>query len=406
MKTLALITGMALLLFVLAPGVFAAGPAFSGLTATADSAETVTANPAGMTRFKKPEFYAAPMLLYTESKTEFTAGETGEKQTTDNDSLIVAPGLYYLRPLNDRWAIGIGPNAVMGLGATYDDKWAGRYLLEEWSLSFAGIAPAAAYRVNDNLSLGASLPVMYSQYRIEKAVYNLDPEIKDGNFELETDGWGMGVNIGLLYELTRDTRFGVVYRSKVSVTEEGEPDFSGLTAERKQLLDQFGVFDGDISIDTSTPQAMTAGLFHDLQNGFSLSLDLAWMDFSEWGLEDVEIGDTSVNTRPGDYKDIWAGSFGLNYEVTPQWTTRGGVFYVSSPLDREDRTAFTRFDRFWGCGLGAEHKFVSGRRLSFDLTYIQFGDGKFRVEDAPLAGEISGEYTKNYGLVFDVGTSW
>lgn len=406
MKVIAMITTVALVVIALTSGAFAAGPGFSGIAANADTAETVVNNPAGMMRLRKPSIYGNPMVLYMKSESEITASGTGKKETISDDSFVALPGLYYARPLGDNWAVGIGPHAATGLGVTYDDDWAGRYLLKEWSLTFVGIAPSVAYRFDDKFSIGVSVPIMYSQYTLEKAVFNLDPAADDGSFELEADGWGVGVNVGMLYELTAHTRFGLVYRSKVSVTEEGEPEYSDLTVERKQLLNKFGALNEDISVDTSTPQAVIAGVFHEFQNGWSFSFDAAWIDFSEWGLEDVEIGDAEVSTRPTNYKDMWAATLGVNYEITPKWTTRSGVFYVSSALDEEDRTAFTRFDQMWGAGLGLEYKLRNDRTVSFDVTYLQFGDGRFEVKDVPRAGDIEGEYTTNYALVFGVGTTW
>jgi long-chain fatty acid transport protein len=391
---------------VLLPGAVLAGPAFSGITANADSAQTVVNNPAGMTRIKQPSVYGNPMVFYARSESEGTVKNTGYKQSSGDELFGAAPGLYYARPLGERWAVGIGPNSAMGLGASFDDDWAGRYLIQEWSLAFAGIAPSVAYRINNQISIGASLPIMYSRYTLEKAVFNITPGSADGSFELEADGWGMGVNVGLLYELTEHTRFGLIYRSKVSVTEEGKPEFSNLTTERAQLLNKFGVLNQDISVDTSTPQTVIAGMFHEFGNGWSFSLDVAWVDFSEWGLEEVTIGDSAITTRPGNYNDIWAATVGVNYALTPQWKVSSGVFYVSPPMDEENRTASMRLDEMWGVGLGFEYGYRKDRSVSFDVTYIQFGKGKFTAHDVPAVGDIQGEYTTNYGLVFSLGTKW
>ncbi len=405
MKVLALITSVVFLVVQL-PGVVAAAPAFSGITANADTADTVVSNPAGMMRFKQPSGYVNTMIFTTHSETEVTASDIPGEQSTSDNSTFAMPGIYYLHPIGDRWAVGIGPNAAMGLGASYDDNWAGRYLLQNWSLVFAGIAPSIAYRINDRLSVGVSLPIMYSRYTLEKAVFNLVPGSADGSFDLEADGWGMGISVGVLYELDQHTRFGLTYRSKVSMTLEGRPELSGLTEERSQLLNRFGALQKDISFDTSTPQVVNAGIFHDFANGWSCSLDLAWIDFSEWGLENVTIGDTEISTQPGNYNDIWAGTLGVNYKLTPQWTVTSGVFYVSSPQDEEDRTASMHLDQMWGAGLGFEYQFRKDRRVDFDVTYIQFGDSKFTAHDVPLAGDIEAKDTTNYGLAFGIGLKW
>jgi long-chain fatty acid transport protein len=405
MRLLIVIAGLVLFV-VLLPGAVVAGPAFSGITANADSAETVLNNPAGMTRLKEPSVYGNPMAFYTRSKDEVTVRSTGQTRSSGDESIFAMPGFYYARPVGERWAVGIGPNAAMGLGASFEDDWAGRYLLKNWSLMFAGLAPSVAYRINKQLSVGASLQIMYSQFTLEKSVLNIPPGSADGSFKLKADGLGMGVSVGILYELTDHTRVGLTYRSKVAMTDKGKPEVSGLTPERLAILNQFGALNQEISVETSTPQVVNAGVFHDFGNGWSLSLDVAWVDFSEWGLENVTIGDSSISTQPVNYKDIWAVSLGVSYELTPKWTIRSGAFYVSPGQEKANRTVFLRLDQMWGVGLGFEYKYRKNRSVSFDVTYIQFGEGKFTAHDVPLAGDISGKYTTNWGLVFGLGMKW
>jgi long-subunit fatty acid transport protein len=67
MKLLAVM--MSLIFFlVFLPCTVLAGPAFSGIAANADSAETVVNNPAGMMRLKQPSVYGNPKIFYTRSE--------------------------------------------------------------------------------------------------------------------------------------------------------------------------------------------------------------------------------------------------------------------------------------------------------------------------------------------------
>jgi len=382
----------------------AAGPAFSGITASADTAETVYLNPSGMTRLKRPSFYVSSMILYTESSTEITAEGVEGKQKLEDDSVYFLPGLYYSRPLSDRWYVGIGPNAASGFGTTYGDNWPGRYILDEWSMYFIGIVPSVAYRVNNKLSLGASASVNYTGYNLKKAVFN-GPGASDGNFELEANGWAVGGVFGLLYEFTPQTRFGIVYRSELEASNEGNPDFSDLTPERRALLDQMGILDQKISVDTNQPQSLIAGIFHDFGNGWSISFDAMWLDFSNWNIDNITIGDTEINRDSTDYQDIWGSSLGVTYAWKPDWTFRGGFLYLSSGVEDENRTLFTRLDAMWALGFGVDHQFNERRflkSLAVDITYFQFGDGEFKINDAPLVGDIEGEYDKNFGLALSI----
>jgi long-chain fatty acid transport protein len=396
-----LVTGI---LVLISFPVAAAGPAFTGLAAKADTAETVYLNPAGMSRMKEPTWYGNPQIMYTESSTEFTVSG-GDKQTIEDDGFIFLPGLYYVRPLNDKWTFGIGPNAATGLGATYNDSWPGRYLVDEWSLIFIGVVPSVAYRVNEKLSIGVSLSLNYSRFTLDKSVFN-GPGQSDGKFELEADGIGVGGNLGLLYEFTPHTRFGLVYRSEVEAENDGTPELSGLSAARRTLLENAGVLNQDISMDTNMPQSVLAGIFHDFDNGWTISADALWLDFSAYNIDNITIGDITISKESTDYQDIWAGSLGATYALRPDWSLRGGVLYLSSGLEDEKRTIFSRFDEMWAVGGGVEHEFKSKRKVTVDISYFQFGDGEFTVSDVPVVGSISGEYETNYGILLSVATSF
>jgi long-chain fatty acid transport protein len=387
----------------LSSSAFAMGPAFSGIAAKADTAETVYLNPAGMTRLTRPSWYGNPMIMYTESNTEVTIENEGVqgKRKLEEDGVMLLPGIYYSRPVNNSWYIGIGPNAASGIGASYGNEWVGRYIVDEWSTFMVGVAPSAAYRVNDKLSLGGSLSVNYSQFNLNKAVFN-GPDETDGDFELKANGFAFGFTLGMLYECTPQTRFGIVYRSELAATNEGEPDFSGLSQQRRDLLDQAGVLNQEISVDTNQPQAFIAGVFHDFSNGWTMTLDALWLDFSEWNIDNVEIGDTTITKDSTDYQDIWGCTLGATYDWKPKWTLRGGVLYVSSAVEDEDRTLFTRYDAIWGIGFGIEHQFSKQRRVAVDINYLQFGDGEFAIEDAPVVGNIMGKYDKHYGLALSI----
>jgi opacity protein-like surface antigen len=95
----------------------------------------------------------------------------------------------------------------------------------------------------------------------------------------------------------------------------------------------------------------------------------------------------------------------LQYAFRPDWSLRGGVLYLSSGLEDEDRTLLSRFDAIWAIGGGVEHALKSGRKVSVDITYFQFGDGEFTTT-GPIVGTISGEYDTHYGVSLSVASSF
>ena len=63
------------------------------------------------------------------------------------------------------------------------------------------LLPTIAWKVNDKLSLGASLNAMYGVYKDNVAINNVNPLLGDGRLKLKDETWGWGGNLGLLYRV-------------------------------------------------------------------------------------------------------------------------------------------------------------------------------------------------------------
>jgi hypothetical protein len=68
----------------------------------------------------------------------------------------------------------------------YDDDWAGRYRVQDADLLGVSVMPSIAYRVNDQLSLGAGINGMFDQ---RVAINNAVPSLGDGRLEIDDDTW-------------------------------------------------------------------------------------------------------------------------------------------------------------------------------------------------------------------------
>jgi len=80
--------------------------------------------------------------------------------------------------------------------------------------------------------------------------------------------------------------------------------------------------------------------------------------------------------------------------------------YISSGVEDEDRTLFTRYGAMWAIGAGVGYQFNDRRSLAVDLTYMDLGDGEFEVSTAPVFDGIQGEYTKHYALVLGISITF
>ncbi len=381
----------------------AVGPAASGLIATADTAETAGNNPAGLTRLQNPEWVAEVVALGSSSTDDISASSGGSRSVTSNGSFAI-PAVYYARPWNDRLTLGISLSVPAGIGSNPGDATIGRYLLEKWTLGYLSLAPAAGYRLNDRLSLGLALDLNYASYEYESAVLN-GPGQPDGTMRLKDGDFGVGFRLGALYEATATTRFGLTYSSSTTSHFSSTPEFSGLTPQRQSVLEAAGVLTQTVSLQSRFPQALLAGAYHQFNNGAFATLDVAWVDFSNFGLTQASVGNASITTSNASYHDIWAGSAGLGWPLRGGWTAKVGMAYATSGISDANRTYALRLDRIWGIGAGATYRWTKDKSVEVNLSYYDLGKAPVSVGVAGI-GSLSAAYSTNYAIGLNIAFRW
>lgn len=378
------------------------GPAISGLVATADDAETAAKNPAGLTRLDRAEWVGGVRVFYADSESDTTL-DGGPSLSDDSSTTLFIPAVYYARPLNEDITLGISLTVPSGLGSDPGNETAGRYLLDKWSLGYVSLAPAVGYRVNEKFSVGATVNFNYAVYDYETAVFNGIGE-PDGTMKLSASDFGIGFQLGLLYEFTPTTRIGLNYRSSSTSDFSDTPELSGLTPEREAGLED-GIRSKKFSLESKFPQALVAGIYHQFPDGKSATVDVAWVDFSQYGLTSAVVGDTSIEVQDKKYDDIWAVSAGFSWPLDDRWTMRVGAAYASAGIDDQNRSFAFRLDRVVGAGVGAQYQWDKDRLVGVNLTYYDLGDGRVD-QDIPLVGTLSSEYSSNYALGLDFSIRW
>jgi long-chain fatty acid transport protein len=375
------------------------GNAYAGGAASAEDASTIFYNPAGMTRLDGKQVIAGGHIImpslkfHNEGSTHVLQANTGIPLQGDNGGdggvTRAVPNFYYTRKLSDRFAVGLGVNSPFGLATEYDNNWVGRYHAIKSDLLSVNINPSVAYKINDNLSVGAGINVQYIKAKLTNAIdfgtmdaagifavfglpiapgsLHLIPQQSDGYAELDGDSWGVGYNIGFLYEFTKNTRMGIAYRSRIDQTIEGRAKFSGVPAG----LAPFPVFkDTDAKADITVPDNLSFSFFHQINPQWMIMADFTWTNwqlFEELRVKfDNHNQPDSVTTE--NWKDSYRTSLGVTFMPDNNWTLRAGTAYDSSAVaDKKYRTPrIPDGDRIWAA-LGIGYKF--SKMFKADIAY-------------------------------------
>lgn len=151
---------------------------------------------------------------------EYTS-TTGQK-VKNNDKYFPLPSLYYSQKMGDRWAVGLGVNTPFGLSTAYDNSAPFSYITTGGKVQLLNISPNAAFKVTDALSLGLGVNYYRSSAELRQVVpYSLVGGT-DSPLKIEGEGDGVGLNTGLLVKLSDTQKFGVTYKSEVTVKYDGE----------------------------------------------------------------------------------------------------------------------------------------------------------------------------------------
>lgn len=343
------------------------GNAFAGGAASADDASTVYFNPAGMALIEKPEFAAALHFVFPEASftnlgtTTLAAPTQGNNSVSKEDAIL--PNLFYVAPLNDDLAWGVGLSTPFGLATEYDPDWVGRYIARKTELKTVNLNPSLAYRVNGNFSIGGGISYMKADATLSNAVdfglvflnqfqnggipvnaqtlgiaadiqANLGGTAYDGGLILDGDGDGWGFNVGFIHEVSEAVRWGMHYRSEVAVDLSGTADFevgalSGFLGPAFQ--DQGGFVDLDL------PATLSVSIYGDVNDKLSLMADIThtwWSSFESLTIR-YETSSPPTSVIPELWEDVNKYSIGASYRANDQLTYRVGLAYDESPVPND-----------------------------------------------------------------------
>jgi long-chain fatty acid transport protein len=401
------------------------GSAISGGAASAEDASTIFFNPAGMTRLKGRQVVMGGHLISPSSKfsgsattnpllggASISGGDGG-----DAGAGAFVPSLYYAYEFSERVWAGVGIGAPFGLATEYDSDWAGRYHAIKSEVTTININPSLAYKVNDQLSLGAGVNIMRAAAELSNAVdysaaclSSLTPATcaglglatpgsatTDGTVVVEGDDWDYGFNFGLLYELNQQTRIGAAYRSEVKQTLEGTVDFtspSGITAFDAALAD------GDATASVDLPASLSVSLVTSVAPKWELMADVTWTQWSSFKELRIKLDESPYETvQPENWEDTYKFSLGFNYRHNDQWTWRGGIAYDQTPIPSDEyRTPrIPGNDRKW-LAAGLTYAASPAMSIDFALAHLFVSDTAIDLTDAN-GYSLTGTYDSDVNIL-------
>jgi long-chain fatty acid transport protein len=249
---------------------------------------------------------------------------------------------------------------------------------------------------------------VYGKLKQQVAVNNLVGA--DGQLAVNTHKWGFGGNVGLLYEPSAATRFGVTYSSQVKLDFSAPTEFSGLSPVLKALLEAGGLLNTTLDLPMYMPQGVNASFFQRIDDRWALLGSVGWQQWSKFG--QVELGINSKNpislTTNLDFKDTWHVAGGAQYRLDGPWLLNMGVAYDSGFQDSSNVSPVLPANAAWRFGMGVQKEESKTFNWAVSAEYVYGGTLDVnRTRAVPVVeggrGSLVGSYD-NVGMYFLAAT--
>ena len=380
-------------------------PLGTGMAASADSAQTASSNPAGIARFSERAVEADILWFTSESEWQSELSGTGTQFNSQDSGNTVVPRMAIIQPINEKFSTSF---TFLGTGFSDDlGDWPGRYFIKRYESVFVSAFPSVAYRIDNQWSVAASAAITYSKFEQERAVRNIfDPGFGDGRSKIEADSLEFGWGISTLYQSSERTRWGLTYKSEINPERDADNDLSGLGPNTEAVMRRLNILDADLTIESTSPQSMLAGVYHEFANHGAVTVDLAWLDFSNFRLSEFYYDGASFARSDSKYNDIYSLSTSYSWPASDRWMLGIGGLVTNQMIDDDERTMTLRLDALWSVGLAAEWRWTDSRRVKMSVSYFGMGDAPVSTPSIPGFGSLQGRFTSRDTVLLQIGMSW
>ncbi len=370
-----------------------------GVSAAAPlDAATVVTNPAGMsslsTRVDLSGTAFSPSVDYDAQWTPNGSSLFSAAQSSDRPTDFI-PTLAAVYRAQDKLTLGVAALGTAGMGVDYSSGSAGLFGARTFtSYSALRVAPGAAYRVTDALSVGVAANVQYAMMSYEAG----------GMPKRDTAGaLGIGATVGATLAVTQSVTLGAAWESR-SYFQDFEFDIPAHTTPRGQ-----SVPGGVEKLAFDQPQIATVGAAVRPASGLLVAADVQWINWSATSGKNMPAFQTdqaATGYMPWnmDWQDQIVLKVGAEYAVTRGLKVRAGYDYGKTPLSADRAFENVAFPAI------AEHHITLGAgydvgKLTVNASALYSPEAKLDGANAVEQGILAYE-SRMSQLSFDLGLSY
>lgn len=352
------------------------GRAFAGDAVIADNASVMARNAAAMALFDETSLSLGLNVIQSTVKlsdaTYTVMGtEIGSTNYDDAGGTSYIPNIHLVMPLNEKIAVGINLYSNFGTKTEFDDTFVASEYAGLTDVSSANLGLAISYRLNQQWSVGGGLDIIYGTGKLQRTTSTYLGSQKA--LDVDVNGFATGFNLGTVFELNQNNRFGLSYRYSPKLEAKGDITFKGNTVQ-------------DDTFYWPLANNVEFSGYHRLENSrFAFHYSVQWIGWKYFDTLDSKAHGT-LNTYY--WKDSFHYSIGSTFYLDNKWTLRAGYMYDQSAQDKKTSVAVPDSNRQW-FSAGFTYQLNKKSNIDFGTTYLIGEDVMINEATYQGATEIS-----------------
>lgn len=336
------------------------GRAFSGDAVIADNASVMARNPAAMALFDETALSLGFEIISTDITAEDVQYNGNPAESFDDaGSVSVAPNVHVIIPVNEQFAWGVNAYSNFATNTDFSDSLSWSEYGGLTDVKSANIGISASYRLNEQWSFGAGIDIIYGTGKLTRIAGTDMSVVAPGTVlvDADADGFGVGFNLGTVFELDENNRFGLSYRYSPEIEADGNVEYSG---------DK----DSNGTLYMPLPNMAEFSGYHRIkETPFALHYSIQYTGWSCFDKLDAKINGTTTTLNDYNWQDAWHYAIGGTYYMNNQWTLRAGYMYDTSAQDETTSVSVPDSDRQW-FSAGATYEIDQQSNIDIGLTYL------------------------------------
>lgn len=335
-----------------------------------NDAANMAYNPASLTKIKGEiakisATYISPHGKYkTEGLTVPGVGSNPAHVETGHNRVhpAWAPGMYYVKQMNDKEWLGFGSYARFGNSCQFRPGSLPGMNNTSSKLNGMSVGVNYAKKLDSKWSASLGAEVNYAWLQVDRTIpFGMGYPAK---VQVEGESYALGWNAAANYAFDDKNEMGIVYRSAVNHSMEANVrDFGYMAAlGHGGMTDAYGC--------VTLPESVMIGYGHKFNDKTRVELNGTWTRWSRFDALDMSYsgpGGAFEHPDAKNWKDGWRYAIGIEHKLSDKYSLLGGIAYDESGIPD-----------YYGPGTdtdGADFMVPTGTRTTFTIG-TQYHDEK------------------------------